>query len=340
MIQFQVMSFFNIKTVSAGVAGTGIISYFLGVPSKGASSGNTSNPHPNGANNGVSFPGGSNGMTFNETDINPSEYFKVGGFPGPIFDLSQGKQFISCYDRERKIPKWVIEHITRESLNVKKGDRKKSNFKEDQRIPSTYRSLLKDYFRSGYDRGHMAPAADSKFDQVAMDQTFLLTNMAPQVGEGFNRDYWSHFECFVRDLCVKDFESVRIITGPLFLPKFNEKTRKYEISYEVIGNPPSVSVPTHFYKIVVGEKFSNDNMKNKGENIYVAGFVLPNDKIPNDIPLTYFKTPIEAIERSSGLSFFHQNVSNKKVKDLCDNVSCVLTIRDWSDKMKSLPPPK
>ena len=334
------MALLNVKSVSAGIAGTGLVTYLLGIPSKGSSSGSTNTSYPSGSNNGLSKPDGPNNIQFHESQINPSEYFKIGGFPGPIFDLAQSKQFITCYDRERKIPKWVVEHVTRESLDVKNGDRKKSNFKEDQRIPTTYRSLLKDYFRSGYDRGHMAPAADSKFDQVAMDQTFLLTNMAPQVGEGFNRDYWSHFECFVRDLCVKDFESVRIITGPLFLPKFNEQTKKYEIKYEVIGNPPSISVPTHFYKIVVAENFAKDNNRNKVENVYVAGFVLPNDKIPNDIPLTYFKTPIEAIERSSGLSFFQQNISNKKVNDLCDNVSCVLTIRDWSQKVKAISPPK
>jgi len=42
-------------------------------------------------------------------------------------------------------------------------------------------------FRSGYDRGHMVPAADAKISQNAMDETFFLSNVAPQVGDGFNR---------------------------------------------------------------------------------------------------------------------------------------------------------
>jgi endonuclease G len=66
-------------------------------------------------------------------------------------------------------------------------DRSKSAFKEDTDIPTLFRALLKDYSGSGYDRGHQAPAADATFTQEAMDQTFLLTNMAPQVGIGFNR---------------------------------------------------------------------------------------------------------------------------------------------------------
>ena len=58
---------------------------------------------------------------------------------------------------------------------------------EDESIPGMFRAKLQDYFRSGYDRGHMVPAADAKSSQDAMDETFLLSNIAPQVGVGFNR---------------------------------------------------------------------------------------------------------------------------------------------------------
>ena len=81
-----------------------------------------------------------------------------------------------------------------------------------------FRAKLKDYFRSGYDRGHQVPAADCKWSQDAMNATFALSNMCPQVGEGFNRDYWAHFEDFCRRLTTF-YPSVRIVTGPLYLPK-------------------------------------------------------------------------------------------------------------------------
>lgn len=55
-------------------------------------------------------------------------------------------------------------------------------------MPDLYKAKLSDYLRSGYDRGHMAPAADCKYSQNAMDETFYLSNIAPQVGDGFNRD--------------------------------------------------------------------------------------------------------------------------------------------------------
>lgn len=53
----------------------------------------------------------------------------------------------------------TAEHITLASLkrdpNAPGGDRSKSTFKEDPAIPESFRSRLVDYFRSGYDRGHM-----------------------------------------------------------------------------------------------------------------------------------------------------------------------------------------
>ena len=61
-------------------------------------------------------------------------------------------------------------------------------FAEDTTVPVGFRARLADYFRSGFDRGHMAPAADAKFSQAAMNETFILTNISPQVGKGFNRD--------------------------------------------------------------------------------------------------------------------------------------------------------
>ncbi|XBW37303.1 hypothetical protein QEN19_002885 [Hanseniaspora menglaensis] len=324
---------FNLKTLSGCIAGTGIASYFMGLPSRQP---NPTAPSPSGNDSKLPGSPNNNGLINVSYELNPSEYFKIGGFPGPLFDISQHNEFITCYDRERKIPKWVVEHITRSQLQLKMGDRKNSNFKEDQSVPLKYRSFLKDYFRSGYDRGHMAPAANNKHGQNNMDDTFLLTNMAPQVGDGFNRDYWAHLENFCRDLALKDFESIRIVTGPLFLPKLNKETGKFEVKYEVIGNPPNIAVPTHFYKIILAEKPTSFRAGSV-DDVYVAAFVLPNDKISNAVPLTDFQTPVDAIERSSGLSLLSNTNNTKKIKDLCSSVQCKMVIREFNKNVKSLP---
>ena len=169
-------------------------------------------------------------------------------------------------------------------------------FVEDASIPEKFRAKLKDYFRSGYDRGHQVPAADAKWSQEAMDDTFALSNMCPQVGEGFNRDYWAHFEDFCRRL-TNHYPSVRIVTGPLYLPK-READGKWRVSYEVIGQPPNVAVPTHFYKVI----FAEDGKPNG--QVSMAAFVLPNARIANDKPLTDFEVPVEAVERYEACADF------------------------------------
>lgn len=75
-----------------------------------------------------------------------------------------------------------------------------------------------DYKGSGYDRGHLAAAGNHKVEQLHMEQTFYLTNIAPQVGLGFNRDSWNRLEKYVRGL-TKIYRDVYVCTGPLYLPK-------------------------------------------------------------------------------------------------------------------------
>jgi endonuclease G len=212
------------------------------------------------------------------------------------------------------------------------GDRRHSYFAEDLSIPEKFRAKLLDYARSGFDRGHQVPAADAKWSQEAMDSTFALSNMCPQVGDGFNRDYWAHFEDFCRRL-TSFYPSVRIVTGPLYLPK-RDADGKWKVSYEVIGHPPNVAVPTHFYKVI----FAEDGKT--GGNVSLGAFVLPNDRIANDKPLQDFEVPIEAVERASGLEFAGLLPPVRR-KRLCQEVSCSIIVKTYEQRQRQMlnPPP-
>ncbi len=268
------------------------------------------------------------------TPVNPSGLFQY-GFPGPISDLRPTLSTTSAFDRRTRNPAWVAEHITPASLLANNGDRKHSYFVEDETIPAKFRAKLHDYFRSGYDRGHQVPAADAKWSQEALDQTFLLSNMCPQVGDGFNRDYWAHLEDFCRRL-TNNYPSVRIVTGPLYLPRKDPSDGKWRVSYEVIGQPPNVAVPTHFYKVI----FAEDGKT--GGDVSLAAFVLPNAPIYSDKPLTDFEVPIEAIERASGLEFASKLPLQRRRK-LCEEIKCSILVREYAERQKNLmgpPPPR
>lgn len=255
--------------------------------------------------------------------VDPSGIFQY-GFPGPINDTITSVPLTGAYDRRTRNAYWVAEHITPYSLSLNNADRKHSSFVEDTNIPASFRARLADYFRSGYDRGHQVPAADAKWSQAAMDGTFALTNMCPQVGEGFNRDYWAHFEQFCRDL-TKKFPSVRIVTGPLYLPH-RDPDGKWRVNYEVIGNPPNVAVPTHFYKVVFGE----DGTSSPTSKVALGAFVLPNARIPNDKRLADFEVPLEAIERASGLEFASKLEASRR-KRLCQEIKCEVVVREFNN---------
>ena len=169
-----------------------------------------------------------------------------------------------------KIPLWVCERVKRQHLRGP-GDRDKSTFKPDPLLQSGDRAELTDYKGSGYDRGNQAPAADFKRSQRLTDESFFLSNMAPQIGIGFNRHIWAKLEGQVRNAARRRGE-VFIITGGIFYDPAEEDpdTADGIVEYSVIGSG-QVAVPTHFYKIMVGES------PDSGELEAIA-FVLANRK--------------------------------------------------------------
>ena len=228
-----------------------------------------------------------------------SDALALSGNPGPVDQLLQHQGYVSSYDRRLRHPNWTAEHLTAASIQRKPGpdgaNRANSFFTEDMRIPELFRSTNAAYFRSGYDRGHMVPAADVKSSQAAMNETFLLSNIAPQVGAGMNRDYWAHTEDFVRRLTSK-FDDLYVFTIPLYLPR-QTSDGKWRVSYEVIGSPPSVSVPTHFAKVILGTGLKAGESGSLiakaglgGAPMALGAFVVPNSMIPDSAPLRSFET--------------------------------------------------
>ncbi|KAJ3501754.1 hypothetical protein NLJ89_g9196 [Agrocybe chaxingu] len=279
------------------------------------------------------------GRTSLSTDLTTASTLPLAlkhGHPGPISDLLVRKAYVAAYDRRLRHPAWTAEHLTRASLarnpGELSGDRSNSKFMEDESIPSLFRSTLQDYFKSGYDRGHMVPAADAKFSQEAMDETFYLSNMAPQVGDGFNRHYWAYLEDWCRRL-TGSFQDVYVFTVPLYLPK-RDSDGKWRVTHEVIGSPPNVAVPTHFAKVVLTTKPSGPSTPGILE-LATGAFVLPNAIIPDTAPLESFVVPVDAVERAAGLNFFSDQVKAGS-KHICRSTKCEVIVRRFDDAQKKV----
>ncbi|KAG0718851.1 Endonuclease G, mitochondrial [Chionoecetes opilio] len=226
------------------------------------------------------------------------------GFPG-LTNVRARDDYVISYDTRNRVPYWVCEHLTPE--NVTKNpevDRAKCDFHHDDSIHEYFRSENRDYKGSGFDRGHMAAAGNHRLSQKDCHQTFLLSNMAPQVGKGFNRDKWNELESHCRKL-TRNNANVYVCTGPLYLPRQEEDGKLY-VKYQVLGQN-HVAVPTHFFKVVVCETHSG--------TLELESFLLPNAVIGDSTPLSTFHVPVEVVERASGLLFFDR-LSKKSFKKI------------------------
>lgn len=182
------------------------------------------------------------------------------------------------YREEYEVPEWVAYELTRDEVSVQAVDRK-DNFREDPMV-STKSASLQDYKKSGYDRGHMAPAADFRWSFDAMNDTFFLSNMCPQT-HAFNAGIWSDLEEAVRSIAYED-ERVYVVTGPVLT----------DGPYDTIGEN-KVAVPNYFYKVILDYTYPT---------IKAIGFVLPHENSKE--PLSYFALTVDQVEEITGLDFF------------------------------------
>lgn len=212
------------------------------------------------------------------------------------------KNFVLSYDSRNRVPNWVLEHLTPAHLDSDSYDRNGMEFVEDRSIHHFFRSTNDDYRRSGFDRGHMAAAGNYRADKADTKSTFILTNIAPQVGKGFNRDKWNDLERHIRSNIVKRSENTWVCTGPVYLPKRDPTSGKMFVTYQVIGQN-HVAVPTHFFKIILYQQ--------RGK-YYLESYLMPNIVIDDKQSIFDFRINPEAIERAAGLLFFN-NIPRKQI---------------------------
>lgn len=179
------------------------------------------------------------------------------------------------YNYQTKNADWVAYHVTKESVNAQ--FKRSNNFKVDAELPEYAQSTLSDYSKSGYDRGHLAPSAAMDFSQESMQESFLLSNMSPQL-PGFNRVGWRLLEEHVRDL-ANEYHELYVVTGPI-----------YEGNEASIGN--GVVIPSAFYKVVL-DPYYND----------AIAFIVPHRDVSGS-ELVDFVTTIDDVEERTNLDFF------------------------------------
>lgn len=184
--------------------------------------------------------------------------------------------FTVNFNPEMHVPNYVAWDLTAEKVHGTIP--RKNDFKADPNVAGC--STLDDYYKSGFDRGHMAPSADMKWSNDAMSDCFYLTNMCPQTSN-LNSGRWNQLETKCRQWVEQD-STLIIICGPILTDRLTR----------TIGNS-KVIVPQRFFKIIYAPYAAEPMM---------LAFVLSNNALPEQ--LKEASRSVDEIEELTGLDFF------------------------------------
>lgn len=190
----------------------------------------------------------------------------------------QREGYRASYNADNRQPNYVTWTLTPQRLQ---GDAKRrSSFYEDPELDDEAKSLLSDYSRSGYDRGHLCPAGDNKWSLTAMIESFLLSNICPQK-HTLNSGDWRVLEEACRTWAAEQGDTLHIVAGPLFDREKSGWLKK------------RVRIPNAFFKTIVNLRHG----KEKG-----IAFIFRNTT--NDQPLRKAACTIDEVERLTGYDFY------------------------------------
>ncbi|PHN08411.1 DNA/RNA non-specific endonuclease [Flavilitoribacter nigricans] len=198
--------------------------------------------------------------------------------PSSTGQVIEYRDYVISYNEDHEQAEWVAYILTRENLE-KPWNKRSDNFMPDSRV-KTGSATPNDYRGSGYDRGHLVPAADMAYDAAAMEETFLMSNISPQ-SRNFNKGIWRELEELTRDW-AKKFDELYVVTGPVL----SQEPKGY------IGEN-EVSVPTAYFKVLL------DLAEPEQKGI---GFIIPNQV--SFEPLYDFVASIDQVEELTGIDFY------------------------------------
>jgi len=193
------------------------------------------------------------------------------------------KNYTLSFNKELNIPNWVAWTLDKKKL-TERVSRKGYSFRPDPDLNRSQAVVTQDYANSGYDRGHMCPAGDSKWSGEAMKESFYMTNICPQ-HPNLNGGDWNELEEACRRWATKG--PVYIVCGPIF---YKKEKPKY------IGKEHQIRVPDAFFKVILAGV-------EKGKPRAI-GFIYKNTA--GNRPLDSYVNSIDQVEHITGYDFFSE----------------------------------
>lgn len=209
------------------------------------------------------------------------------------------KGYTVSFNRRTKLPNWVAWKLNKTRTEGTYG--RSDDFQPDPDIKKGSTAEDADYRGSGYDRGHMCPAADNKYDRQAMTECFYFSNICPQL-HNLNGGDWKELEEKCRKWARK-YGCIYIACGPIITSS----------SPKTIGNN-KITVPDAFYKVVMRQNGKNDAK--------AIGYIFKHKK--QNRPLDEYAVSVDEVERQTGINFFSKMPDRVEKK-----MEASFDVNDW-----------
>lgn len=227
------------------------------------------------------------------------QYFTV-KLPDATPDFRKSYEgFEVSFNEDNRTPNWVAWELL--ASETRGDEARHGKFWQDEDVPGC--PTTRDYSNSGYDRGHLCPAADQKWSQQAMIDCFSLANIAPQ-DHDLNTGAWKTLENKERQWAQRD-SAIIIVAGPIY--QKNDLNRVGE---------NRVRVPSAFFKVIVAPYLTNP----RG-----IAFVYPNMTSPGN--MQQYAMSIRELEKITGYDFF-----SDIPRDEQDRFETSASFHDWNHR--------
>lgn len=192
--------------------------------------------------------------------------------------LIEHKGHTLVYNKKYNTPKWVAWTLTAERTygNIPRS----TKFYADPLLPKDNRVDWYEYKESGYDRGHMCPSGDNKWDPDAMNECFYMSNICPQ-DRTLNDGWWKYLEISCRDWARRE-GILYIVCGPV-----------YKSKPKMIGVHHAIGVPDGFFKVVLTLRKGHEK---------AVGFYYRNDD--SEQPMKKAAMTVDDVEKMTGIDFY------------------------------------
>lgn len=201
-------------------------------------------------------------------------------------------QYALSYNRDRGISNWASWQLNQNWL----GDLPRPEFETDLALPQDwYRVKPSDYTGSGFDRGHLIPAADRNKTTADSESVFLMSNILPQAPDN-NQGPWERLESYCRML-ARQGKELYIVAGSAGIGGTGMKGKQTTLANG------AVTVPATLWKIVVVLERPGLTLDSIMQTTPIIAVLMPNQQGIKETNWTSYRTSIDAIEQLTGYDF-------------------------------------